>query len=139
MVNTYAQYEIQDCRCNCSALPSQYPTASLAATRLSAPQRLTSDLVSFPHILPSPTHSYPPFFSSFFLHSFTCTVKSKQSRMFSNMLKLALIGAAAIMVNGQSTSTAPIGDGMQILSPGGPDVWWGMFLAVIDFLVYEER
>lgn len=59
--------------------------------------------------------------------------------MFSNMLKLALIGAAAIMVNGQSTSTAPIGDGMQILSPGGPDVWWGMFLAVIDFLVYEER
>lgn len=55
------------------------------------------------------------------------------------MLKLALIGAAAIMVNGQSTSTAPIGDGMQILSPGGPDVWWGMFLAVIDFLVYEER
>lgn len=80
MVNTYAQYEIQDCRCNCSALPSQYPTASLAATRLSAPQRLTSDLVSFPHILPSPTHSYPPLllilFSSFiYLHGKAKTIK----------------------------------------------------------------
>lgn len=37
---------------------------------------------------------------------------------------MALIGAAAVMVNGQGTSTAPIGDGIQILSPGGPDVWW---------------
>lgn len=107
------------------AFPSQSQSASHSASR-SATERSLPTRVAPPILLSSPV-SPPP---NSFVSQFILAVKKSNQKMLSNVFKLALAGTAAVMVNGQSTSTAPIGNGLQILSPGGPDVWWGTFMDV---------
>lgn len=78
-----------------------------------------------------PSSSFPYLLSPEVLHFSLLENRKTKShfirvKMLSNVLAIALVGMGGMTgVLAQTESTAPILDGLQILSPGGPDVWWG--------------